>query len=169
MQAVQHPGLLNEQRSEHDANMSEKNDSSIQYAGLFRRLLAIVYDLFLLIALLFVATAFAMLFNQGNAIEPGQPLYPYYLVYLLTVSFAFFGWFWTHGGQTLGMKTWKIRLQQTNAKRINWWLALIRFFTAILSWSLFGAGFLWSLFQSQKRTWHDIASNCVMIDLRTKD
>ena len=166
MLAVQHLGLLNEQHSERYANMIGNNDYSIQYAGLFRRLLAIIYDLFLLIALLFVATAFAMIFNQGNAIEPGQPLYPYYLVYLLTVSFVFFGWFWTHGGQTLGMKTWKIRLQQTDGQSVSWQLALIRFFTAILSWSLLGAGFLWSLFQSQKRTWHDIASNCVMIDLR---
>ena len=168
MLAVQHLGLLNKQRSEQYANMSGNSDSSTQYAGLFRRLLAIIYDLFLLIALLFVATAFVMLFNQGNAIEPGQPLYPYYLMYLLTVSFAFFGWFWTHGGQTLGMKTWKIRLQQTDGQSISWWLAVVRFFTAILSWSLLGSGFLWSLFQSQKRTWHDIASNCVMIDLRTK-
>ena len=149
--------------------MSEKNEPSIIYAGLFRRLLAIIYDLFLLVALLFVATAIAMIFNQGNAIEPGQPLYPVYLVYLLTVSFVFFGWFWTHGGQTLGMKTWKIRLQQTDGQSVSWQLSLIRFVTAILSWSLLGMGFIWPLFQSQKRTWHDIASNCVMIDIRTKD
>jgi uncharacterized RDD family membrane protein YckC len=160
--------LQSERRGKQQANMSKKNDSSIKYAGLFRRLLAIIYDLFLLIALLFVATAFAMILNQGKAIEPGQPLYPYYLVYLCTVGFVFFGWFWTHGGQTLGMKTWKIQLEQIDGKSVSWQLALIRFFTAILSWSLLGMGFVWSLFQSQKRTWHDIASNCVMIDLRTK-
>lgn len=169
MLAAEHLRLLSEQRSEQYANMTEKTDSSIKYAGLFRRLLAIIYDLFLLIALLFIATAFAMVFNQGDAIEPGQPLYPYYLVYLLTVSFAFFGWFWTHGGQTLGMKTWKIRLQQTDGQSISWQLALIRFFTAILSWSLLGMGFIWSLFQPQKRAWHDMASKCVMLDLRVPE
>ena len=168
MLVLQHLRLLSEPLSEQYANMSEKNDSSVKYAGLFRRLLAIIYDLFLLLALLFVATAIATIFNKGNAIEPGQPLYPFYIVYLLTVTFAFFAWFWTHGGQTLGMKTWKIRLQQVDGQRVSWRLALIRFFSAILSWSLLGMGFIWSLFQSQKRTWHDIASNCVMIDLRKR-
>ncbi|MGB5279276.1 MAG: RDD family protein [Gammaproteobacteria bacterium] len=146
--------------------MTENIDYPCQYAGLVRRMMAIIYDLFLLIALLFVATAIAMVFNQGNAIEPGQPLYPFYLISLVTVSFVFFGWFWTHGGQTLGMKTWKMRLQQVDGQDVGWLLALIRFTTAILSWSMAGTGFLWSLLQPQKRTWHDIASNCVVIDLR---
>jgi len=128
--------------------------------------MAIIYDLFLLLALLSVASAIAMIFNQGNAIEPGQPLYPFYVTCLLIISFCFYGWFWTHGGQTLGMKTWKMKLQQSNAQPITWPLALIRFTAAVISWSAAGLGFLWSLFHPQKRTWHDIASNCVLVDLR---
>ena len=96
--------------------MRENTESTTRYAGLFRRLMAIIYDLFLLIALLFIATAAAMVLNQGNAIQPGQPLYPFYVVYLLIISFIFYGWFWTHGGQTLGMKTWKMKLQQENGQ-----------------------------------------------------
>lgn len=146
--------------------MTENTNISLNYVGLMRRLMAIIYDLFLLIALLFIATAIAMAFNQGNAIEPGQALYPLYVACLLIISFCFYGWFWTHGGQTLGMKTWKMRLQQNNAQSITWPLAFIRFTTAMISWSAAGLGFLWSLFHPQRRTWHDIASNCVVIDLR---
>ena len=135
-------------------------------AGLFRRLLAIIYDLVLLIALLFVATAVAMIFNSGKAIEPGQVTYPFYIAYLLAISFGFFGWFWTHGGQTLGMKTWKLKLQQLDGRPVTWPLALVRFVTAMLSWTVFGLGFLWSLLERQKRSWHDIASRTVLIDLR---
>ena len=141
-------------------------DNTVRCAGLFRRLLAIIYDLFLLVAILFVATAIAMVFNQGEAIKPGQAAYPFYLAYLLTVSFGFFGWFWTHGGQTLGMKTWKMRLQQQNGDAVTWRLALIRWVVAMISWAALGLGFLWSLFHPQRRSWHDIASNCVLIDLR---
>ena len=143
--------------------MRENTESTTRYAGLFRRLMAIIYDLFLLIALLFIATAAAMVLNQGNAIQPGQPLYPFYVVYLLIISFIFYGWFWTHGGQTLGMKTWKMKLQQENGQAITWPL---RFTTAIISWAAGGMGFLWSLFHPQRRTWHDIASRCVLVDLR---
>ena len=107
-----------------------------------------------------------MAFNQGNAIEPGQALYPYYVSCLLVICFCFYGWFWTHGGQTLGMKTWKMKLQLDNGQSITWMLALIRFIAALISWSAAGLGFLWSMFDPQRRTWHDIASNCVLLDLR---
>ena len=146
--------------------MTENANISTKYAGLGRRLMAIIYDLFLLLAILFIATAVAMAFNQGNAIEPGQALYPYYISCLLIISFCFYGWFWTHGGQTLGMKTWKMKLQQSNGQSITWALALIRFIAALISWSAAGLGYLWSLFHPQRRTWHDIASHCVLIDLR---
>ena len=128
--------------------------------------MAIIYDLFLLIALLFVATAVAMIVNDGKAIEPGQDIYPFYVAYLLAISFGFYGWFWTHGGQTLGMKTWKIKLQQMDGKPVTWPLALLRFVTAMLSWAAAGLGFLWSLHDPLKRCWHDIASNTVVRDLR---
>jgi uncharacterized RDD family membrane protein YckC len=149
-----------------DKKMTDNSTLPLKYPGLIRRMLAIIYDLFLLIALLFIATAIMMALNDGNAIEPGQPLYPFYIIYLLIVSFVYYGWFWTHGGQTLGMKTWKIRLQQIDGQAITWPLALIRFITAIFSWSAAGGGFFWSLFSPQKRTWHDIASKSVLIDLR---
>jgi len=147
--------------------MTNNANLSLQYAGLLRRLMAIIYDLFLLMALLFIVTAIAMLFNHGNAIEPGQPLYPFYVACLVMISFCFYGWCWTHGGQTLGMKTWKMKLQQENEQPVTWTLALIRFITAVISWSAAGLGFFWSLFHPNKRTWHDIASNCVVVDLRS--
>jgi len=146
--------------------MTENTSLPPEYAGLARRLMAIIYDLFLLVALLFIATGVAIAFNHGNAIEPGQRLYPFYVSGLLVVSFGFYGWFWTHGGQTLGMKTWKMKLQQYNGHPVTWTLAFIRFMTAIISWSAVGLGFFWSLFHPQRRTWHDIASRCVLVDLR---
>jgi uncharacterized RDD family membrane protein YckC len=148
--------------------MNENTDNRLQYAGLVRRLMAIMYDLFLLLAMLFIATAIAMMFNQGNAIEPGQAIYPFYIVYLLVLSFVFYGWFWTHGGQTLGMKTWKMRLQQDDGKPLSWNLALIRFAIALVSVSVLGLGFIWSLFESKRRCWHDLASHSVLLDLRNR-
>jgi uncharacterized RDD family membrane protein YckC len=74
--------------------------------GFFRYLGAIFYDLILVIAVFFVATAILLPFNQGEAIHSSF-LFP---LYLLSVSFVFYGWFWTHGGQTLGLRAWKLRL-----------------------------------------------------------
>ncbi|WP_239649875.1 RDD family protein [Methylocucumis oryzae] len=123
--------------------------------GFIRCLAAVIYDLFLVVALWFVATALILPFNAGQAFNSRQLFYP---VYLLIVSFLFHGWFWTHGGQTLGQKAWKIKVLTFDYKPINWLQALLRFSAAIVSWSVFGLGFLWMLVDKDKQTWHDYLS-----------
>ena len=146
----------------------ENNRQSTQPTGLIRRVLAIVYDLILLIAMLFLATIIATLLNHGKAIEPDNPYYIFFVLSLLAISFFYYSWFWTHGGQTLGMKTWKIRLQsRDNKQAVSWQQSLIRAVTALVSCGAFGLGFLWALFNKKKHTWHDMASNTELIDLRT--
>ncbi len=60
---------------------------------------AVSYDCLLLFAILFVGTATVLPLNHGEAIAPNNAAYS---AYLLGLSFLYFGWFWTHGGQTLG-------------------------------------------------------------------
>jgi uncharacterized RDD family membrane protein YckC len=138
-----------------------------QTPGLIRRLLAIFYDALLLLALYFVAAAVIMrMFNHGEAIQPGQPVSWLLTTVLIVIGFLFYGWFWTHGGQTLGMKSWKMQLIQTDGNALTWSVASIRFVFAMLSWAVFGLGFLWSLVDNRNRTWHDIASGTELRDLR---
>jgi uncharacterized RDD family membrane protein YckC len=153
--------------------MNETTNSQTRYAGLFRRLFAIFYDCFLLLAILFVVSAIATALNHGKAIEQDNILYPFFVLAIFSLSYLYFAWFWIHGGQSLGMKTWHIKLQSNDAeyqgdKQINWKIAAIRFFGAIVSWGVFGLGFLWSLIDKKNRSWHDMISKTVLIDLRTK-
>ncbi len=98
-------------------------------AGLLRRLAALFYDLLLVIALAFV-TSFAWLpLTGGEAIltsTQGLVGHLYHAVVVLAF-FAYFGWCWTRGGQTLGMKAWRIRLESTENRPLNWADALVRF------------------------------------------
>jgi len=98
---------------------------------LFRRLAAMSYDGLLLIAILFVATAAATVLNGGESIPAGDPIFTTYLFF---VCFAFLAWFWTHGGQTLGMRAWKLRLQRLDGKSITLWQSLLRFITGLPAW-----------------------------------
>lgn len=82
---------------------------------------------------------------------------------------AFFGWFWTHGGQTLGMRAWKIRAVGIAGQPLNWRQALIRSFVAMLGAAVFGLGFLWMLVDSRRRCWQDIASDSQVIFLGKAD
>lgn len=124
-------------------------------ANLFRYLAAVAYDLLLLIGLLFFATAILLPFNDGEAFTSRQFYYP---IYLIAVSFSFYGWFWTHGGQTLGLKAWKLKVVSNGNAPIKWSQAFIRFIVSPLSWGFFGLGIVWVFVDKQNRTWHDIAS-----------
>jgi len=98
---------------------------------LFKRLAAMSYDSLLLIAVLFVATGIATALSGGESISAGNPLFTTYLFF---ICYAFFAWFWTHGGQTLGMRAWKIRLQSNNSAPITLLQALLRYITGLPAW-----------------------------------
>jgi len=110
------------------------------------------YDGLLLFSVLFFATALLVALHGGKAIAPHDPAYT---AYLIGVSFCYFGWFWTHGGQTLGMRAWKVRVCRDDGTNLSWRRAALRFGAAGLSWLLFGLGFLWMLVDKDALTWHD--------------
>jgi uncharacterized RDD family membrane protein YckC len=101
--------------------------------GLPRRLAAITYDVLLLAGVLFGATALALgvavAMVGGEAVKTHNPLTgnPFFSTYLLLVCFFFYAGFWIHGGQTLGMRAWRLRVQRRDGRGIDWWQALLRF------------------------------------------
>jgi len=113
---------------------------------------AILYDSLLLLAVLFFATALLLPLNRGEAFTPDQLYYP---LYLLLVSFVFYGWFWTHGGQTLGLRAWKIAILSEDGQPVSWRQAGLRFVCALLSWGCLGLGFFWILIDKDRKAWHD--------------
>lgn len=119
---------------------------------LWRRLLAMLYDAAAVIALLMFATALAMLagFREMTALRD-----LWYTTYLALVWFLYFGLSWHLGGMTLGMRAWRIRIATDAGGLPGWGRCLARFLGAVLSAGAAGAGYLWSLFDARKRTWHD--------------
>jgi uncharacterized RDD family membrane protein YckC len=131
--------------------------------GLLRRLAAIFYDTLLLGALLLVAVAlvtFTLEMGLGYKLDPTHPLYR---IYLLLVSVAFFVWFWTHGGQTLGMRAWRLRIVRNDGQPLELKDALLRYAAALLSWAVCGLGFLWILVDREQLTWHDRISKTKLL------
>lgn len=121
-------------------------------AGLGRRLAALVYDSLLLFGILCVATIILLPFTSGKAIAPGTL---WYQIYLLGLIVLFYGWHWTHGGQTLGMRAWRIRLRTCDGSPLRWRHVLTRMAAAALSWAILGLGYLWLWFDHRHATWHD--------------
>lgn len=154
-----------------DPGVSQKTDlSNAKIPGLLRRLGAILYDSMLVTAVVF--TAFALLylplavgFGIVDINDTGQYKYLFF-IYMLTVAVGFHIWFWTHGGQTLGMRTWNMRLFGNDGGSVSTGQALIRYLVAVISLLAFGLGFLWSLFDKEKRSWHDMASGTRLVSVK---
>lgn len=128
--------------------------------GLLRRLAAIVYDSMVVIALMMLATMLAMPAGLGGRTAMKDPVYT---TYLLAVWFLYLAWCWRKGGMTVGMRAWRIRIEDLNGHRPGWGKSALRFLVSLLSAALAGMGFLWSLFDRSKRTWHDIVSGTRLV------
>ena len=134
-------------------------EPTFEPAGLFRRLMAMLYDLFLLLSVLLFASALALLVTRGT-LDYHHPLFR---SYLFIVCFSFYAWFWIHGGQTLGMRAWRLRVQRLDGKPITLWQALLRFLSAIPSLGVFGLGYLWILVDKKRMALHDRISESVIV------
>lgn len=131
-------------------------------AGLARRLGAMLYDSLLLFAVTWTVTALVIGLRVGWSGEAavrsaGGPAASGLLlqVPLALAVVAFFVGFWTHSGQTLGMQSWRLRVETEDGARLGWRVALARLLLAGVSAACLGAGYWWMLFDARKRSWHD--------------
>lgn len=121
-------------------------------ASLTRRLLSLIYEVLLLAAVLFAGTLPVLILMQDAGSTVTRPLLQIYLPLLCA---AYFIWQWLHGGQTLPMKSWRIKLVARDGSQLTSRCALYRFVFALLGLVLFGAGFLWAFLDRDRQFLHD--------------
>ena len=120
--------------------------------GFWRRIVSILYESLLLLGVIFVASfIFHLIFRDPNAAY-FRPLYQFYL---LVIMGYYFTWFWTHGGQTLAMQTWKMRVVTKDGKPLDKRKATSRYLLAIVGILFFGIGIIWALFDRDHQFLHD--------------
>ncbi len=99
--------------------------------GLAQRLAALIYEGVLLFGVLMAAgLLFSTLTQQRHALNGKAGLQAFVLVVLGT----YFSWFWSHGGQTVAMKAWHIRLVRADGAPLSLLHALMRY---LLAWLWF--------------------------------
>ena len=157
--------------------------------GLFRRLASGFYDALMVLAICMLATFLVMPFTHGQAFESlyagSGGLKLLYQLGLLTRGYLFFAGFWTHGGQTIGMRTWKLHVLRFDGAALDWYRSLLRYLAMLVPWLLLllgielllaaartagmwmwlaggavvfliaVAGFLWPAFDRQGLAWQD--------------
>ncbi|MGZ3239004.1 MAG: RDD family protein [Burkholderiaceae bacterium] len=119
---------------------------TITTPSLKHRLASMLYEAMLLFGVLFIsAWLFSTLLQQRNALYLRHAL-QYWLFLVVGVYFV---WFWTHSGQTLAMKTWRIRLVTKNGEPVKIGRAIARY---VLAWLWFAPGLALAAFLGAK-TW----------------
>ncbi len=118
-----------------------------------KRIAASIYDLFLLLGVWFAVGSFAVWIN-GGIIEVkwiGPSL-------VLTSTWIFYGYFWTHGGKTLGMAVWKFEIYSIDKNKINFRKVSIRFFSNIITVLLGGIPLMFMYFSKNNLSLSDYLS-----------
>ena len=143
------------------------NVSHLPKAGLMRRLGAWLYDGLIVIAIEMIAAGIIIailealvatgIMDYGQYIDVSDFLTRHpvwsllFTAYLAIVWVGFFVYFWTHAGQTLGMRAWKLRIQNPDGTLINYTQALIRIATSAFGLSNFAVPI-----DYKKRGFHNI-------------
>jgi len=135
--------------------------------SLARRLGSLLYDSVLLFGVIMLAVSVLIIPYDLLAARPyphDEALYRILMqLYLLAVIAAFYTFFWTRGGQTLGMRTWRIRVVRDDGGPLALSDALRRFAWAALSLLPAGLGLWWSLFDPERLAWHDRRSHTRLV------
>jgi uncharacterized RDD family membrane protein YckC len=118
-----------------------------------RRLVSLAYE-FLLVVALSVATG--SLFPGAAHPYPLSKLNHFaYQAWLIVILGCYFVFNWRTGGQTLAMKTWKIRLEHVSGRRLNYPNIVLRYLLGCISLFFVGAGHVWAYFDPDRQFLHD--------------
>jgi uncharacterized RDD family membrane protein YckC len=117
-----------------------------------RRLLSMLYEGLVVFSILLIGFLLPQVVLSGFGMNfTGKLLWLHVLVLLM----LYFLWCWLNGGQTLPMKTWKLRISSQDGSRLRPIQALLRYLAAWPSILFFGAGLFWAFFDKDKQFFHD--------------
>jgi uncharacterized RDD family membrane protein YckC len=125
---------------------------ALRTPGILRRIAGMAYEALLLAALLFLSTYVFLLFGAALDEAVRRPLLQ---TYSLAICGAYFIWLWRHGGQTLPMKTWRMRLIDAGGGPVSLRQAFVRYLLACLLVPLAGAAIIWAFFDRDRQFLHD--------------
>jgi uncharacterized RDD family membrane protein YckC len=120
--------------------------------GITRLLASLLYEALVIAAILLIGFLLPQIVLSGFGLAmPGKMLW----LHVFGLLLVYFVWFWLNGGQTLAMKTWKLRIVDAQGGRLRPLQALLRYLAAWPSIALLGIGLLWALFDRDRQFLHD--------------
>lgn len=122
---------------------------------------AFIYDLFPVVGLFILTSLIVLIIRKGEIVD--QHTLWFDLLIFTEMTF-YFVYSWKVGGQTLGMRAWKMKIVSAEGQ-LTWVQAFIRYFVGIVSTLLLGLGLFWKLFSKDNSSWMDILSRSKTITI----
>lgn len=120
------------------------------------RLLSLMYDFFAALGLWLLVAAIFVALHHDAVIGGVLGLLEFIVLWSVTGAYAMASW--RRGGQTLGMRPWRLRVVAADGGVPTWRALLIRYAVGNASLLLGGLGFWWAWVDRDRLTWHDRAS-----------
>ena len=147
-----------QQPSDVPAIPSETAPRSAESAHLGWRLLAMVYDIFPIMALWFTTSIVVYMAHGGVPVRPYSAGAWIELILLWLVTGIYLVISWRRGGATIGMRPWRLKVLAADGRPATVAALCLRYAVATLSLLAGGLGFVWALFDGERRCWHDLAA-----------
>jgi uncharacterized RDD family membrane protein YckC len=135
-------------------------------AGFGRRAAALIYDCFLLAALLMIYTGAVLIFTRHAMLPETAGAWVYlYRAGIVGVIAAYYLLNWMRSGQTLGMRAWHLRAVSEAGKPLNLRSSALRFVCGIVAWAPAALGVLWLYVDADHLALHDRLSKTRVLRL----
>ncbi len=142
--------------------------ASAPKCGFWIRFIAYLIDGIVIgVPLLILGAILGAFSGSSTANQVSEGLVIWYLI-ALVVSIGYFIYFWSAGGgQTLGMRMFKLRVIKTNGSPVSVGSAVLRYIGMIINSIIFGLpiGWIWAAFDKNKQGWHDKIAGTYVIKL----
>ena len=106
----------------------------MKYISIWRRIASLLYDIVLIVALVIIMYMPLLSFN----IEENFILKITAQIYVYLIIQYFFVWFWVNSNGTLGMKSWRVKISDTNGNKITYKKAILRFNVSLIYFLIIG-------------------------------
>ncbi len=127
------------------------------------RLLALAYDAVPLLALLMIGSALLVAATGGRTVEHAPLLAGLEFFAFWLLCGGYFVLSWRRGGQTMGMRPWRLKVVAADGRLAPARALWIRYVVACATPLV---GLLWCLFDPERRALHDIAAGTLFVRLR---
>lgn len=132
-------------------------------ASFFSRFIAWLIDVF---AIAIIGALFSVLLSGLLSITSGSDSFLVSAAFgtlslilwfaIVILQFLYFGHYWSKSGQSVGMKVTGVRVLQKDGSNLSYVRAALRGTVGYwISGLIFGLGYIWAAFDSNKEAWHD--------------